>query len=252
MLRTKPALTVIFSVLAMTAVLAGVWATMSSPLFVVRVLEVSDQPADAPLDSSEITEMAAVPLGGVNLFRLELDRIKQRLLENHWVRDVILTKRFPQTLSVQVIYRQPVALLQGAHGVLQFIDADGSLFGPVTLRGRSDLPLVHGLPDGDVGDRLRLEAIRLIRAWEAYSWRTVNQLSQVSWDEEEGFTAWFAFSPSYRISAILGPGADLSGMEAVLSRIDRVLMHSLKHSLPVRQIFADANKKIVVRTARRS
>ncbi len=252
MLRTKPALTVIFSLLAMMAVLAGVWAAMSSPLFVVRVLEVSDQPADAPLDSSEITEMAAVPLGGVNLFRLDLDQIKQRLQGNQWVRDVILTKRFPQTLSVQVIYRQPVALLQGAHGVLEFIDADGSLFGPVTLRGRSDLPLVHGLPDGEAGDRLRLEAIRLIGAWGGYSWKTVNQLSQVSWDEEEGFTAWFAFSPAYRISAILGPGADLPGLESVFGRIDRVLLHSLKHSIAVRQIFADANKKIVVRTARRS
>jgi len=252
MRRTKPAATVILSGLVMAFAIAGLVAALHSPLFLVRVVEVSDQPLDAPLDPRELSELAAVPLATTSLFSLDLKSIEKRLLSNQWVRDVVLTKRFPQTLAIQVIYRQPVALLQGRQGTLKYVDGDGSLFGPVTLRGRSDLPLIHGLPQGAAGEKLLLQAITALRSWTAHSWKTANQVSQLVWDEEEGFTAWTAFEPSYRVSVVLGPDVGSDPNPELFTRIDAVFQYSLSRSIPVRQIYADANKKIVVRTARRS
>ncbi|MBU6374744.1 MAG: FtsQ-type POTRA domain-containing protein [Bdellovibrionales bacterium] len=258
MRRTKPVVTMILSGLVMATAVAGLYAALHSSLFTVRVVEVSDQPQDAPLDPKEVTSLAAVPLGKVSLISLDLENIQRRLFANHWVRNVVLTKRFPQTLSVQVIYREPVALLQGPQGVLKYVDSDGSLFGPVTLKGRSDLPLIHGLPQGAGGEKLLGQAMAALRAWSSHAWKTPNQISQLTWDEEEGFTAWIAFDPSYRISVILGPEwnpgdpTQAAVNTELFSRIDSVLRYSVSHSIPIRQIYADANKKIVVRTARRS
>ncbi|NDD91311.1 FtsQ-type POTRA domain-containing protein, partial [bacterium] len=205
MRRTKPVVTMILSGLVMAAAVAGLYAALHSSLFVVRVVEVSDQPQDAPLDPKEVSSLAAVPLGQVSLISLELEAIQKRLFTNHWVRDVILTKRFPQTLSIQVIYRQPLALLQGPQGVLKYVDSDGSLFGPVTLKGRSDLPLIHGLPQGAAGEKLLVQSMAALKLWAGHPWKTSNQISQLTWDDEEGFTLWIAFDPSYRISVVLGP-----------------------------------------------
>jgi hypothetical protein len=248
------------------AAIVGVYSALHSSLFMVRVLEVNDQPADAPLDSKEVIALAAVELDKKSLFALNLEEIQTRLMKNHWVRGVILTKRFPQTLAIQVIYRQPIALMQGTQGLLKYVDADGSLFGPVTLRGRADLPVIHGLPLGAAGERLLARATKTLQVWSQHSWKTANQVSQVTWDEEEGISLWIAFEPSYRVSVVLGPewepeatpvgapGGEGGRPEAaeLFARIDSVLQYSVAHSVPVRQIFADAHKKIVVRTARRS
>jgi cell division septal protein FtsQ len=236
----------------MAMAVAGLIAALHSPLFLVRVVEVSDQPLDSPLDPREVSALAAVPLATTSLFSLDLKSIEKRLLTNHWVRDVILTKRFPQTLAIQVIYRQPVALLQGPQGILKYVDTDGALFGPVTLRGRADLPVIHGLPQGGAGEKLLPQAVAALKAWSEHPWKTVNQISQLAWDEEEGFTAWIAFEPSYRVSVVLGPDWGTEGNAELFSRIDAVLQYSASRSIPIRQIYADANKKIVVRTARRS
>jgi cell division septal protein FtsQ len=236
----------------MAMAVAGLIAALHSPLFIVRVVEVSDQPLDSPLDPREVSALAAVPLAKTSLFALDLKSIEKRLLTNHWVRDVVLTKRFPQTLAIQVIYRQPVALLQGPQGVLKYVDTDGSIFGPVTLRGRADLPVIHGLPQGAAGEKILPQAVAALKAWSAHPWKTVNQISQLAWDEEEGFTAWIAFEPSYRVSVVLGPDWGTEGNIELFSRIDAVLQYSASRSIPIRQIYADANKKIVVRTARRS
>ena len=250
--RTKGWATVILSGLVMASAVAGLVAALHSPLFLVRVVEVSDQPQDSPLDPGQVSALAAVPLGNSSLFSLDLKPIEKRIRTNDWVRDVILTKRFPQTLSIQVVYRQPVALLQGVQGRLRYVDVDGTTFGPVTLRGRSDLPLILGVPEGDAGGKILRQAMEALSVWSAHRWKSVNQVSQLAWDEEEGFTAWVAFEPSFRVSVVLGPDWDSSKSSEVFSQIDSVVQYSASRSIPLRQIFADANKKIVVRTARRS
>jgi cell division septal protein FtsQ len=250
MRRTFPSLTIIFSALAMLGALAGVYAALHSSLFMVRVVEVSDQEQDAPLEPREVTALAAVPLGEVSLFDLNLKSIEKRLLAHHWVREVVLIKRFPQTLSIQVIYRQPLAILQGRQGALRYVDSDGSLFGPVTLRGKADLPMIDGVPT-DAEGPVR-GALAVLEAWGKYSWKTANQVSQVSWDEDSGYTLWIAFEPAHRVSVLVGPDDFLTADPAIFGRIDAVLKHLASKAIAIRQIFADANKKIVVRTARGS
>ncbi len=251
MRRTKPWLTLILSGATAVAVIAGLYAALHSPLFMVRVVEVVDQPEDAPLDAREISSLAAVPLGEVSLFDVNLRSIEKRLTGNSWVRNVILTKRFPQTLSIQVVYRNPVGLLQGARGGLQYIDEDGSLFGPVSLRARPDLPLLSGVP-AEPTDVTFQNVLAVLKTWSKYQWSVANQVSQLSFDPEEGYQLWLTFAPSQRVVVTLGQDFDGIQQPDHLARIDAVLRYVSTKAIAIRQIYADANKKIVVRTVRGS
>jgi len=207
------------------------------------VVEVAGQQEDAPLSAQEIIRLADVPVGKINLFKLSFKDIEKRLMSSSWVKNVILSARLPQTLSIQVIYKRPVALAQSSQGILKYVDSDATLFGPVTLHGHSDLPLIHGLPQGPGGERVLAQAMDLLRAWERYSWKVANQISQLNWDEDAGFTLWIAFEPSYRLPVVLGSDFDSQSTALSFQQIDRVLQHTVDRALPVRQIFADAHKK---------
>ena len=45
---------------------------MRSPMFILQVVEVADQPESAPVDAQTISDLAALPVGRINLFDLDL------------------------------------------------------------------------------------------------------------------------------------------------------------------------------------
>ncbi|MGZ3707972.1 MAG: cell division protein FtsQ/DivIB, partial [Bdellovibrionota bacterium] len=160
----KRFLLLVFSALALGGAGLAVHEAMHSNLFLVRVVEVSDQPENAPVDAQAIIDLAAVPTGlkgGVTLFTLDLQSVEKRLLTNPWIREVSLQKRFPQTLSISVTYRQPRAFLQGASGTLSYVDSDGTPFGRASLSLESDLPLLSVSEPAKVAG-----ALKLVTEWE--------------------------------------------------------------------------------------
>ena len=79
-------------------------------MFLLQVIELSDLPEAAPVDAQAITQLAALPVGQVNLFDLDLKPVEERILSHPWIREVRLEKHFPQTLSISVVFREPQAL----------------------------------------------------------------------------------------------------------------------------------------------
>jgi len=137
--------------MGMTAVVAlffGVLGVVNSDLFTVRVVEVVDlggAPADdpdqaatvrklTPLDAQQILEIAQVPTDSTNLFSLKLSGIEKRLLAHPWIKGATISKHFPQTVSISVVFREPIAIAQNPNGALYYIDSDGTAFAPLNLR----------------------------------------------------------------------------------------------------------------------
>jgi hypothetical protein len=263
MRRSNPLVTVIFSSVAALGLGVGLYAALHSPLFRVRVVEVVDQPEAAPVDAKTVSTLANVPLGQLSLFDLDLEAIRRRLIEHAWIRGAVLTKRFPQTLSIQVLYRSPVALLQESNGSLRYVDEDGTLFGALDIKARADLPLLSGLSGEQRTAEFR-QALALLKEWSGREWRNPNQVSQLSFDSEDGYQVWTTFAPDHRVRIVLGLVLGVSSSQEVdadgfdesfkqnLTRIDSVLGYISQKSIPARQIYADSHKKIVVRTVRGS
>jgi cell division septal protein FtsQ len=239
----RKALIVTASCVVLLAAGYGIHGAMRSPLFLVQVVEITDPPEDAPIDAQEISRLADVPVGQVNLFDLDLRSVERRLMKSPWIKEVRLTKRFPQTLAISVVFREPKALHEGEGGVLNYVDANGQVFGPLTLAYRPDLPVVSGTRD-------LKSAVAMLASCESALASSHAQISSLAWDAERGYRALVVY-PKGRTMVTLGRDTGPI-LDEQLSRLSRVFQYLSENSVPARQIFADSGKKIVVKTARGS
>src|SRR5882724_378494 len=93
---------------------AFIWVTLQvfhSSLFNLKSINVEPLSAHYPLNVEQTLNLAHVSLGGRSLFELDLGPIETRLMKHPWVKGVILGKQFPNTLTLKVIERNPIALL---------------------------------------------------------------------------------------------------------------------------------------------
>jgi cell division protein FtsQ len=80
---------------------------------------------------------------GTPLLAVDPARAKQQLESLPWVRSAVIERRFPDTIYVRLVEREPMALWQH-HGKLNLIDRSGAVI-PVTRLDRfAKLPLVVG------------------------------------------------------------------------------------------------------------
>jgi cell division protein FtsQ len=74
---------------------------------------------------------------------VDLDQVRERLLDYGWIADARVSRRLPDTLVIDIVEREPAAIWQH-EGQLMLIDATGVLLEPVAASAMPDLPLVIG------------------------------------------------------------------------------------------------------------
>lgn len=74
---------------------------------------------------------------------VDLGATRERLMQFGWIKEARVSRRWPDTLVVDVVERQPVAIWQN-NQQLSLIDNEGVVLEPVRLDAMPDLPLVIG------------------------------------------------------------------------------------------------------------
>ena len=74
---------------------------------------------------------------------VDVSAIRSQLLQYGWIKDARVSRRFPDTLVVDVVERKPAALWQD-NGQLALIDSDGTVIDHVPVDKMPDLPLLIG------------------------------------------------------------------------------------------------------------
>lgn len=74
---------------------------------------------------------------------VDLNGVRDKLLQYGWVQDAHVSRRLPDTLLVRIVERTPAAVWQD-QGQLSLIDRDGVYLEPVATDAMPDLPLVIG------------------------------------------------------------------------------------------------------------
>ena len=94
------------------------------------------------MDSAPVYEIAleqrsmAMPL-------VDVETLRQQRLRDGWVKDARVSRRLPDTLSIDIVERQPAALWQDRDR-LALIDSDGVVIDRVPVTQMPDLPLLIG------------------------------------------------------------------------------------------------------------
>jgi cell division protein FtsQ len=128
----------------------------TSTRFAVARFEVAGNdrlPADA------VVAQSGIALGG-NVFSVDLDAARARLLANPWIANATLARRLPGTIVVQVTERRAAALV--AMGETLLVTSDGEPFKRLEPGDPVELPLVTGL-DADAFAADRAGASRAVR-----------------------------------------------------------------------------------------
>ncbi len=96
-----------------------------SPTFALAAFEVA---GTVRLPRAEV-EALERSLRGENLWLLDLEMVAGRILDSSWVQSVRIEKRLPARLRIEVVEREPAALLQVAPRAI-WIDRTGRYLGP--------------------------------------------------------------------------------------------------------------------------
>jgi cell division protein FtsQ len=134
--------------LAMSAALAfsARHYARNSPRFALAEVSLHGAEHRSP---SEIAMQAGLSKGE-NIFSLDPEDMKRRLLADPWIVDARLTRRLPGTMDVEVTERRAAALV--AIGETFLATREGVMFKRLDASDPTDLPVVTGLDVGEVAD----------------------------------------------------------------------------------------------------
>lgn len=172
--RTKPAKKTVFRrillvllLLALTIALlfglgaglkyAGSFFFSRNPRFELKTINIS---SDGRLMPEQLREYAGLQ-AGTNLFRINFDQLRRRLKEVPLVESVTIYRQLPDTLTIQVTERVPMAQIRWKRRALPFLlDRHGVVL-PMTRSGQS-LPLIEGQKMEAIrpGDQIDQPAVR--------------------------------------------------------------------------------------------
>ncbi len=99
--------------------------------------------------ADQIAEFAGIKRGD-NIFALDLDAAKSRLLADAWIFEAELTRRLPGTVYVHVKEREAGAIV--ALGASYLAGRDGDIFKPLDPGDPVDLPIVTGITSEAVAE----------------------------------------------------------------------------------------------------
>lgn len=128
--------------------------TQSDARFAIRHIEVTGAVHTQKAAIDALTRQYA----GLNLFRLDIDRVRHDLSALDWVSRIEIEKALPDTLRIRVVERTPAALMS-QNGTLRYVDENGGVFADLSPEiGDSDLPLIVATTGDDA-----VRAVDLLR-----------------------------------------------------------------------------------------
>jgi len=96
---------------------------------------------------SRVSEEAIIALSNVNpgdnLLRLNLETIGNKVADHPWIARVDVRRNFPDTLVIEVVEREPVAILN--LGYLYCVDKNGEVFKLLEGDDPLDMPVITGI-----------------------------------------------------------------------------------------------------------
>lgn len=195
------------------------------------------------LSRDEVVALAGVKPGD-DMFSLRLKRIGEQLVKNPWVEKVTVRRYFPHTLTIDLVEREPVAIVN--MGYLYYLDKKGDVFKPLNEGDRIDYPVVTGIVEEDMvkdpgGSREAFQGVlRVISVLSAGTAFRLDDVSEIHYDKGFGYTL---FTTRGGVPVRVGNDA----FEIKIARLARIYRDLQAQTPRMEYIDLDYNDKIVVK-----
>ncbi len=219
----------------------GIYRAVSKiTLFSLKSIEVTSA---THLTREEILGLAGIE-PGKDLLRMNLQRMGEHILQNPWVETVKINRYFPDSVSIAIAEREPVAIVN--MGFIYYLDKQGKVFKVLNHGDKLDYPVVTGLNEEELsndpkGSKEALEAtcylLKILREKGAF---ILADVSEIHYDKGYGFTL---FTASGALPVKVGSG----DFPAKIERFARIYKDLVVQFPVIHYIDLDYNDKIIVK-----
>ena len=215
-------------------------ALCSATFFRLKTIEVSS--------SKRLTREEILAIGGIepgrNLARLNLKLVGEQLALNPWVETVHIRRYFPDTLSIAITEREPLAVVN--MGFIYYLDKKGNVFKVLNHGDRLDYPVITGFSEEDLNKdpaatkealKATCELLAILREKGAF---ILADVSEIHYDKGYGFTM---FTASDALPVKIG----LGDFGAKVERFARIYTELMAQRSTLQYIDPDYIDKIIVK-----
>jgi cell division protein FtsQ len=115
---------------------------------------------------------------GVNLFKIDIGRLRHDLRDLGWVKRIEAEKKLPDTLRIRIVERTPEALVASG-GRIAYVDEDGVPFADLSPSvGDGDLPLITDAAGAELQRSVTL--LRDLRARDPQVYSRISEVRPVA------------------------------------------------------------------------
>jgi len=209
-------------------------------VFSLKSIEVSSA---KHLAREEILGLADIE-PGKDLLRLNLKRMGEHILQNPWVETVRINRYFPDTVSIVITEREPIAIVN--MGFIYYLDKKGKVFKVLNQGDKLDYPVITGFSEEELagdpkgtGEALRAtcQLLEILREKGAF---ILADVSEIHYDKGFGFTL---FTASGALPVKVGSG----DFTAKVERFARIYRELIAQMPSIQYIDLDYNDKIIVK-----
>ncbi len=215
-------------------------AFTTATLFSLKSIDVSNC---KHLTRDEIIGLAGLEIGK-DLLGINLKLVGEHILQNPWVETVRINRFIPDSVSIAVTEREPVAIIN--MGFIYYLDKKGNVFKVLNQGDKLDFPVVTGFSEEELssdpkGTKEALEAtcllLKILREKGSF---ILADVSEIHYDRGYGFTL---FTASGALPVKVG-SEDFTAKVERFARIYRDLMVQLPS---IHYIDLDFKDKIIVK-----
>jgi cell division protein FtsQ len=231
----------LFAITLVCGVLFGCYRAITTiTMFSLKSIEVTNT---KHLTRDEILGLAGLEMGK-DLLGMDLKRMGEHILQNPWVETVRINRYFPDTVSIVITEREPIAIVN--MGFIYYLDHKGNVFKVLNQGDKLDFPVVTGLSEEELekdpkGTQEALEAtcdlLKILREKGAF---ILADVSEIHYDKGYGFTL---FTAAGSLPIKIGAGDFNSKVE----RFARIYQNLMVQLPSIHYIDLDFNDKIIVK-----
>jgi cell division protein FtsQ len=108
------------------------------------------------LTQDQVLQQANIT-NGVNIFSVNLSKVRKRLLAHSWIEDAEVRRELPSGINIRIKEQKPLAVLDLGRKFI--INTHGEIFKEMDQTDRCNLPMISGLEFSDINVKGELRSI---------------------------------------------------------------------------------------------
>ena len=190
----------------------ALFSFMSSPYFSIRDYIIS---GNRVMSKNDMLDMLS-NFKGNNIWMIDNDRIKNRLLNNNYVKTVEVKKNYPGTIKINITERQPLGKINNNGHYLVF-DKTGYILEEGSLKSKARVPLITNVGYSFSNNKITFLPVfkKIVQALSTIELDKIEKIELIKKDKDNQIT----LKLDSNIDVYLGKDDHLSKKIEILSAI---------------------------------